>query len=78
MNDKQYDFLDFLSIMSFYLGYRNLIENETQSKNTNELIKKNDVNVANDKQARFLLEELNRKFEEQNAMLERILKAVEK
>ena len=35
MNDKQYDFLDFLSI-------------------------------------------LNRKFEEQNAMLERILKAVEK
>lgn len=78
MNDKQYDFLDFLSIMSFYLGYRNLIENEAQSKNTDELIKKNDINSANDKQARFLIEELNRKFEEQNAMLERILKAVEK
>lgn len=78
MNDKQYDFLDFLSIMSFYLGYRNLIENEQQSKSTDELIKKNDINSSNDKQARFLLEELNRKFEEQNAMLERILKAVEK
>lgn len=78
MNDKQYDFLDFLSIMSFYLGYRNLIENEAQSKNTDELIKKNDINSANDRQARFLIEELNRKFEEQNAMLERILKAVEK
>lgn len=78
MNDKQYDFLDFLSIMSFYLGYRNLLENEMQSKNTDELIKKNDINSANDRQARFLLEELNRKFEEQNAMLERILKAVEK
>lgn len=78
MNDKQYDFLDFLSIMSFYLGYRNLLENEMQSKNTDELIKKNDINSANDKQARFLLEELNRKFEEQNAILERILKAVEK
>lgn len=78
MNDKQYDFLDFLSIMSFYLGYLNLIENEAQSKNTNELIKKNDINSSNDKQARFLLEELNRKFEEQNAILERILKAVEK
>ena len=78
MNDKQYDFLDFLSIMSFYLGYRNLLENEQQSKSTDELIKKNDVNVANDKQAMFLLEELGRKFEEQNAMLERILKAVEK
>ena len=78
MNDKQYDFLDFLSIMSFYLGYRNLLENEQQSKSTDELIKKNDVNVANDKQARFLIEELTRKFEEQNAILERILKAVEK
>lgn len=78
MNDKQYDFLDFLSIMSFYLGYRNLIDNEAQSKNTDELIKKNDINSANDRQARFLIEELNRKFEEQNAMLERILKAVEK
>lgn len=78
MNDKQYDFLDILSIMSFYLGYRNLLENQQQSKNTDELIKKNDVNIANDKQAKFLLQELSRKFEEQNAMLERILKAVEK
>lgn len=78
MNDKQYDFLDFLSVMSFYLGYRNLLENEMQSKSTVELIKKNDINSSNDKQAKFLLEELNRKFEEQNAMLERILKAVEK
>lgn len=78
MSDRQYDFLDFLSIMSFYLGYLNLIENEMQSKSTDELIKKNDINSSNDKQARFLLEELNRKFEEQNAMLERILKAVKK
>lgn len=78
MNDKQYDFLDFLSVMSFYLGYRNLLENQQQSKDTDELIKKNDVNIANDKQAKFLLQELSRKFDEQNAMLERILKAVEK
>lgn len=78
MNNKEYDFLDFLSVMSFYLGYRNLIENQQQSKDTDELIKKNDVNIANDKQAKFLLEELARKFDEQNSMLERILKAVEK
>lgn len=78
MNNKEYDFLDFLSVMSFYLGYRNLIENQQQSKDTDELIKKNDVNIANDKQAKFLLEELSRKFDEQNSMLERILKAVEK
>lgn len=78
MNNKEYDFLDILAVLSFYFGYRNLLENEQQSKNTDDLIKKNDVNVANDKQARFLIEELTRKFEEQNAMLERILKAVEK
>lgn len=78
MNDRNYDFLDFLSVMSFYLGYRNLLENEIQSKNTDDLIKKNDINLANDKQAKFLLEELSRKFDEQNVMLERILKAVEK
>lgn len=78
MNDRQYDFLDILTVLSFYLGYRNLIENEQQSKSTDELIKKNDVNVANDNQAKFLLQELSRKFDEQNAMLERILKAVEK
>lgn len=78
MNNKEYDFLDILTILSFYLGYRNLVENEQQSKSTDELIKKNDVNVANDNQAKFLIQELSRKFDEQNAMLERILKAVEK
>lgn len=78
MNERGYDFLDILSVASFYLGYRNLLENEIQSKNTDDLIKKNDINLANDKQAKFLLEELSRKFDEQNAMLERILKAVEK
>lgn len=78
MNDRNYDFLDFLSVASFYLGYCNLLENEAQSKNTDDLIKRNDINLANDKQAKFLLEELSRKFDEQNAMLEQILKAVEK
>lgn len=78
MNDRGYDFLDILSVASFYLGYCNLLENEMQSKNTDDLIKKNDINLANDNQAKFLLEELSRKFDEQNAMLERILKAVEK
>lgn len=78
MSNKEYDFLDLISILSFYLGYRNLIENEQQSKSTDELIKKNNINVANDKQAKFLLEELGRKFDEQNAMLKQILEAVRK
>lgn len=78
MNDRNYDFLDFLSVASFYLGYRNLLENDAQSKDTNELIRRNDVNAANDKQTKFLLEEISRKFDEQNKMLEEILKAVKK
>lgn len=78
MSNKEYDFLDLISILSFYLGYRNLIENEQQSKSTDELIKKNNINVANDKQAKFLLEELGRKFNEQNAMLKQIWEAVRK
>ena len=62
---------DLLQILSIILGYQNLIENRQQSTN-------NDVTAANDKQAQFLLEELSNKFDEQNALLERILKAVQK
>ena len=62
---------DLLQILSIILGYQNLIENRQQSTH-------NDVTAANDKQAQFLLEEISRKFDEQNTMLERILKAVEK
>lgn len=62
---------DLLQILSIILGYQNLIENRQQSTH-------NDVTAANDKQAQFLLEELSNKFDEQNALLERILKAVGK
>ena len=62
---------DLLQILSIILGYQNLIENRQQSTH-------NDVTAANDKQAQFLLEELSNKFDEQNALLERILKAVQK
>lgn len=62
---------DLLQILSIILGYQNLIENRQQSTH-------NDVTVANDKQAQFLLEKLSNKFDEQNALLERVLKAVEK
>lgn len=55
-----------LALVSILLGYENLIENREQSK-------QNDVQSANDKQAKYLLEELNAKFEEQNKMLKLIL-----
>lgn len=72
MNEqRQFDAIDIISVLSFMLGYQNLQENRQQSAH-------NDVSAANDKQAQFLLEELGRKFEEQNAMLREILEVVKR
>lgn len=62
--------LDALGLMSLYLAMLNLQENREQSAH-------NDVSVANDKQAQYLLTELGRKFDEQNDMLKRILDILE-
>ena len=68
---NQYDALDFLNLMSFLLGYENLQENRQQSRH-------NDVQAANDKQAKFLLEELTKQFEQQNMLLQKILDILER
>lgn len=67
---RQFDALDIISVLSFLLGYQNLQENRQQSAH-------NDVSAANDKQAKFLLEELDRKFEEQNEMLMQIFEELQ-
>lgn len=66
---RQFDALDVLSVLSLLLGYENLLENRQQSAH-------NDVSVANERQARFLMEKLGRRFEEQNAMLREILEVL--
>lgn len=68
---RQFGALDMISLLSFFLGYENLLENRQQSAH-------NDVSAANDKQAKFLLEELSRKFEEQNSMLREILEVLQR
>lgn len=70
---NQLEFADLLGIFSLYLGVRNLTENEQQSDAQLKILRQNDVGAANDKQAAYLLEELGRKFDEQNAMLKEIL-----
>lgn len=67
---RQFDALDIISVLSFLLWYQNLQENRQQSAH-------NDVSAANDKQAKFLLEELDRKFEEQNEMLMQIFEELQ-
>lgn len=63
--------LDLLTVMSLIIGYENLMENRSQSAH-------NDVNASNSQQTKFLLQEIYRKFDEQNAILKKILEAVTK
>ena len=63
---RQFDVLDILNVLSFMLGIENLQENRTQSAH-------NDVQAANQQQAEYLLEEINKRFEEQNKILGEIL-----
>lgn len=78
MSNNQLEFADVLAIFSIYLGMKNLTENEQQSDAQIKILRQNDVGAANDKQAAYLLEELGRKFDEQNEMLKKILEAVKK
>lgn len=63
---RQLNFVDILSILSFVVAIQNLEENRQQSAH-------NDVQAANAKQERHLLQEIKKMFEEQNKMLNEIL-----
>lgn len=76
MDDNSINFMDFVSLLSFYLGYKNLIENKQQSAQTVKILKQNDISAANEKQAAEILEKLYQKFDEQNVILNKILEVV--
>ena len=61
---------DILAIISVLLGMVNVQENRLQSA-------QNDVQSANDKQAHYMLDEINKKFDEQNEILNRLIKILE-
>lgn len=71
MNDRQFDFLDALNVASFLLGLENLYENRSQSA-------QNDVGAANDKQASYLLSEIEKRLDRQDRTLEAILEKLER
>ena len=64
--DGQNDFINLVNVLSLLIGAENLQENREQSR-------QNDVKTANDKQAQYLLEEINKRFDEQNQMLRKLL-----
>lgn len=62
--------LDAAQFVSLYVGILNLIENRQQSA-------QNDIQAANDKQAKYLLNHLHEMFEDQNKKIDRILEILE-
>lgn len=56
--------IDILAVILILLGMQNLQENRLQSKH-------NDVQVANNNQAKLLLEDIHRQFDLQNKILEK-------
>ena len=61
---NQNNYSNMLDAISLVIGLQNLYENREQSRH-------NDVQSANDSQARYLLSEINKRFDEQNQILER-------
>ena len=61
--DQNNDLINLINVLSFVIGYSNLNENRQQSD-------RNDVQAANKAQAKYLLNEINRRFDEQNKILE--------
>lgn len=59
-----------ISVASLLLGIENLMENRQQSA-------QNDVGVANDKQASYLLEEIGKRLDKQDRTLEAIMEKLE-
>lgn len=70
MNTPNNNFFDILNLASLIIGIQNLNENREQSAH-------NDIQGENQRQAEFLLREINRQFEEQNKLLRRILDLIE-
>ena len=70
-NQNFMDALNLLNLYSIWLGLENLYENRQQSE-------QNDVNAANEREAKYILEQLGKKFDEQNKKLDRILEILER
>lgn len=61
--DQNNELINLINILSFLVGLENMRENQMQSAH-------NDVQAANSAQAEYLLNEINRRFDEQNKILE--------
>ena len=68
---ENFDFIDVISILSFIIGYQNLVENRQQSAH-------NDISAANDAQAEYMLSRIESRLDKQDALLNQILEELRK
>ena len=61
--DQNNDLINLINVLSFVIGYSNFQENRAQSAH-------NDVQASNLAKAEYLLNGINRRFDEQNKFLE--------
>ena len=60
--NKSFDFLDLINILSFWIAVMNLEQNIEQSK-------EQDINKANEKQQKEILDNIHEQFERQNELI---------
>lgn len=68
MNEN--NFMNAVDLVALLIGIINLQENRTQSA-------QNDVNAANEREARYLLDEIGKRLDAQDAILKQILDKLE-
>lgn len=71
MNEQQNNNADLLNIISILLAVQNLQENREQTK-------QNDVQAANDRQAEYLMNKIDQRFDKQNQQIYIIKEKVDK
>lgn len=69
--NRSFDFLDLINILSFWIAVMNLEQNIEQSK-------EQDINKANEKQQKEILDNIHEQFEQQNELIYSIEKKIDK
>ena len=70
IENKSFGFLDVINILSFWIAVMNLEQNIKQSK-------EQDINKANEKQQKEILDNIHKQFEKQNQLLYSLEKKID-
>ena len=70
IENKSFGFLDMINILSFWIAVMNLEQNIKQSK-------EQDINKANEKQQKEILDNIHKQFEKQNQLLYSLEKKID-